>query len=211
MKSHNLVAGIDLSKDTLDICYNDDLCREHYLKAPNTAKGHKMILNKLGVNRTYLMESSGPYYLRLAYTLQQAGSDMRVENPTRVKRFIQMQLERNKSDRKDAHWLFRYGVEQEAAQWQLPAAESLKCAQIMGLVDMYTRQAIMIQNQLHSLEQVPVLCIEVVRSLQKTWRIMKAEIRKLEHQLQDLLQVWQGEQLKCVSPFLGWAKEPLHC
>jgi hypothetical protein len=81
----------------------------------------------------------------------------------------------------------------------------------MGLVDMYTRQAIMIQNQLHSLEQVPVLCIEVVRSLQKTWRIMKAEIRKLEHQLQDLLQVWQGEQLKCVSPFLGWAKEPLHC
>ncbi|OLY93485.1 Transposase [Cnuella takakiae] len=206
MKSHFLVAGIDVSKDTLDICFNDDQNREHYFKVQNTPKGHKLLLGKLGAERTFVMESSGPYYLRLAFSLQQAGCDIRVENPTRVKRFIQMQLERNKSDKKDARWLYRYGVEREAAQWQLPAAESLKCAQIMGLVDLYTRQATMIQNQLHSLEQVPVICTEVVKSLQKSLRSVKAEIRKLEHQLQDLLQVWQGEQLRCISSIPGLGK-----
>ncbi len=206
MKSHFLVAGVDVSKDTLDVCFNDEQGREHYLKIQNTAKGHKLLLGKVGAERTFVMESSGPYYLRLAFSLQQAGCDVRVENPTRVKRYIQMQLERNKSDKKDARWLFRYGVEQEAAQWQLPPAESLKCAQIMGLVDLYTRQATMIQNQLHSLKQVPVICPEVVRSLQRSLRSVKAEIRKLEHQLQDLLQVWQGEQLKCVSSIPGLGK-----
>lgn len=35
---------------------------------------------------------------------------------------------------------------------------------------------------------------------------MKAEIRKLEHQLKGLLQVWQGDQLKCVSPNPGLGK-----
>lgn len=206
MKSLFLVAGIDVSKDTLDICYNDEQNREHYLKVPNTSKGHKVILSKVGVERTYLMESSGPYYLRLAFSLQQAGCDVRVENPTRVKRFIQMQLERNKSDRKDAHWLYRYGVEREAAQWQLPAEESLQCAQIIGLVDLYTRQATMIQNQLHALAQMPVIYPEVVKSLQKSLRSVKAEIKKLEQQLKDLLQVWRGEQLKCVSSIPGLGK-----
>lgn len=206
MKSLFLVAGIDVSKDTLDVYFNDEQCREHYLKVPNNTKGHKLLLSKLGAARTFVMESSGPYYLRLAFALHQAGCDVRVENPTRVKRFIQMQLERNKSDRKDAHWLYRYGVEREPSQWQLPAEESLKCAQIMGSVDLYTRQATMIQNQLHSLDQVPVVCPEVVKSLQKSLRSVKAEIRKLEHQLQDLLQVWQGEQLKCISSIPGLGK-----
>lgn len=206
MKSQFLVAGIDVSKDTLDLYFNDEQGREHYLKVPNSPKGHKLLLGKLGTKRTYVMESSGPYYLRLAFTLQQSGCDVRVENPTKVKRFIQMQLERNKSDKKDARWLYRYGVEREAARWQLPAEESLKCAQIMGSIDLYTRQATMIQNQLHSLEQVPVICTEVIKSLQKSLRSVKSEIKKLEHQLQGLLEVWQGEQLKCVSSIPGLGK-----
>ncbi len=206
MKSLFLVAGVDVSKDTLDVYFNDAKDQKHYLRVANSTKGHKLLRSKLGSARTYVMESSGPYYLRLAFTLQQAGCDVRVENPTRVKRFIQMQLERNKNDKKDALWLYRYGVEQQAAQWQLPSEESLKCAQIMGLIDLYTRQATMMQNQLHSLEQVPVICPEVVRSLQKSLRSVKAEIRKLEHELQQLLHTWQGEQVKSIGSIPGLGK-----
>lgn len=206
MKSHILVAGVDVSKDTLDICYNDDGGREHYLKVPNNSKAHKLLIEKVGMQRTFVMESSGPYYLRLAFTLQQAGCDVRVENPTRVKRFIQMHLERNKSDKKDARWLYRYGVEREASEWSLPAEESLKCAQIMGSMDLYTRQATMIRNQLHSLEQVPVVCTEVIRSLLKTLATIKKEIAKLETQLQELLSAWQGEQLRSVGTIPGLGK-----
>ena len=206
MKSLILVAGVDVSKDTLDIYFNDVQNREHYLKVPNNSKSHKLLIEKLGGQRTYVMESSGPYYLRFAFALKGAGADVRVENPTRVKRFIQMQLERNKSDKKDARWLYRYGVEREASAWNLPAEESLKCAQIMGSIDLYTRQATMIQNQLHSLEQVPVCCTEVIKSLQKTLKVLQKEIKKLEVQLLDLLQAWQGAQLKSVSSIPGLGK-----
>lgn len=152
------------------------------------------------------MESSGPYYLRFAFALHEAGADVRVENPTRVKRFIQMQMERNKSDKKDARWLYRFGVEREASLWSLPSDESLKASQIMASMDLLTRQATMIQNQLHSLEQVPVLCKEVVQALKKSLKTIQAEVKKLEANLQDLLRAWQGEQLRTVGSIPGLGK-----
>jgi transposase len=51
MKAQDLTCGIDVSKDTLDIYYNDSDGREHYLKVSNDQKGHDMLLNKLGLKR----------------------------------------------------------------------------------------------------------------------------------------------------------------
>lgn len=52
------------------------------------------------------MESSDPYYLRLAFKVKTLNGDVRIDNPIAVKRFIQMHLEGNKSDKKDARWLY---------------------------------------------------------------------------------------------------------
>lgn len=206
MKSQNLIAGVDVSKDTLDLYYNDPDGKKRYLKVSNDANGHELLIGRLGVQRTYVMESSGPYYLRIAFTLKQLGADVRVENPIVIKRFIQMNLERNKSDRKDAYWLFRYAVEREAAEWSLPPEEQLQCAQIMGSMDLYTRQLTMLHNQLHSLEQVPLSCKEVEKSLQKMILMLRKEVTKLEVQLRELLEVWQGEQLKNITSIPGLGK-----
>src|SRR6476620_2232568 len=96
-----LVCGIDVSKDTLDLHYNTEAGKEVSLRVKNNEKGHQKILEVCGT-RTYLMEASGPYYLRLATCLRQEQCDVRVENPVRIRRFIQMGLERNKNDKKDA-------------------------------------------------------------------------------------------------------------
>lgn len=206
MKSLALVAGVDVSKDTLDVYFNDENGKEHYLKVCNDKKGHALLTHRLGIARRYVMESSGPYYLRIAFHLKQAGADIRVENPIVIKRFIQMNLERNKTDRKDAKWLFRFGVEREASVWQMPCATGLKCTQLMALVDLYTRQLTMIHNQLHSLAQLPHLCKETVKSLEKTKLHLQKEVEKLEAQLQSLLENWQGEQLKNIASIPGLGK-----
>src|SRR5215203_129841 len=130
MKSQNLLCGVDVSKDTLDLYYNDTSGKEHYLKVDNNQKGHGLLIDKLGLKRTYLMESSGPYYLRLAFTIKELNGDVRVENPIAVKRFIQMHLERNKSDKKDARWLYFYAKHRQTAEWKLPPKEQLYCTQI---------------------------------------------------------------------------------
>ena len=206
MKSQHLICGVDVSKDTLDLYYNDLADKEYHLKLSNDTNGHCLLIQKLGVQRTYLMESSGPYYLKLAYTLKQKGADIRVENPIVIKRFIQMNLERNKNDRKDAKWLYRYALERNASEWKLPAKEQLKCTQIMGSMDLFTRQLTMIQNQMHSLGQLPVICKEVIKSLEKIKENIEKEVKKLEAQLHTLLQTWQGEQLKNLSSIPGLGK-----
>jgi transposase len=142
----------DVSKDTLDLYFNDESGREHYLHVSNDQKGHALVIEKLGTNRTYVMESTGPYYLWFAFSIHHCGAIVRVENPITIKRFIQMNLERNKSDKKDARWLYRYGVEREGMPWQPPCKESLKCTQIMALIDLYIRQTTQLSNQLHSLQ-----------------------------------------------------------
>jgi transposase len=206
MKSLSLVCGVDVSKDTLDLYFNDEEGREHYLKVANDNKGHQLLLEKLGATRTYVMESSGPYYLRLAFLLKTSGADVRLENPLVVKRFIQMNLERNKSDQKDARWLFRFAREREASLWTPPTKEALQCNQLLTLLKLYTRQLTMIDNQLHALAQLPVICKEVNKSLQATKQQLDKEIKKLEGKLQTLLEAWQGQQLRNIASIPGLGK-----
>jgi transposase len=206
MKSQNLVAGVDVSKDTLDIYYNTPDGKEQYLKTTNDKKGHQAILLKLGVATTYVMEASGPYYLRLAFLLKTSGAAVRVENPIAVKRFIQMQLERNKSDKKDARWLFHFGVQREGGLWNLPSKENLKCTSIMASIDLFTRQLTQVTNQLHALEQLPLMCKEAQKSLLKIKATLEKQVSLLEKQLHKNLIHWQPDQLKAVSSIPGLGK-----
>lgn len=206
MNSQQLVCGIDVSKDTLDIYFNDCNGKEHSQQMSNDFKGHKQLIELVGSNAAFVMESSGPYYVKLAFALCFAGATVRVENPIRVKRFIQMNLERNKNDQKDALWLYRYGIERPGDQWKLPSKQQLQSAQILASIDLYKRQITMISNQLHSLEQLPVKSLSVVSSLLNTSKKLQKEICKLEQALESLLCSWQQDQLKNLSTIPGLGK-----
>jgi transposase len=200
-----LVCGIDVSKDTLDLHYNLDSGREVSLRVKNNEKGHQKIVDVCGL-RTCVMEASGPYYLRLAFFLKGAGCDVRVENPVRIKRFIQMGLERNKNDKKDARWLYRYGVERDAAVWQMPSEEALKCSSITASIDLLTRQKTQLSNQIHSLDQLPGNHKELAKSLEKIRATLAKEVKALEQRLAAILKQWKGEQVASVSSIPGLGK-----
>ena len=206
MNSQQVTCGIDVSKDTLDIYFNDGYGREHHGKMFNDCKGHKQLLDLVGIDATFVMESSGPYYLKLAFALCIAGATVRVENPIRVKRFIQMNLERNKNDRKDALWLYRYGIERPGDRWKLPSKQQVQSAQILSSIDLYKRQITMISNQLHSLEQLPLKNVAVARSLHSVATKLEKEVTKLERALENLLCSWQQDQLKNLSTIPGLGK-----
>jgi len=206
MKSQNLVCGIDVSRNTLDVYYNDNAGKEYYLQVCNDRKGHLQLINELGVIRTYLMESSGPYYLRLAFLLKEKGADVRVENPIVIKRFIQMQMERNKSDRKDAKWIYRFGQQCEASEWKMPSDQQLQCSETLSAIDLYKRQITMIGNQLESLAQIPCREKTVIKSLKQMQSKLVTEVEKLELRVDDILKQWQGEQLKNLKTVPGLGK-----
>ena len=205
MTLKTLVCGIDVSKDHLDVCFNDQDGNLHYLKFDNHAQGFDSLIAKLG-KRMYVMENTGPYFFRLAAKLRKVGADVRVENPVVIKRFIQMNMERNKSDRKDAGWIYRFGLEREATKWKMPSKEQMKCSQKLGAIDLMKRQLTMIANQLHSIDQLPVACKEVKKSLTAVKIKMEKAVEKLEDQLQVFLSTWQGQQQKNLTTIPGLGK-----
>lgn len=209
MKSQQLVAGIDISKDTLDVHYNDCTGSEHSLRISNNAKGHKLLVEKVGSAHCYVMESSGPYYLRLAFFLKENRVNLRVENPLRIRRFIQMNLERNKNDQKDARWIYRYAKATKGRLWQSPHRAHLDCQALINAIEAYKRQVVMLQNQLHSLSQLPQPCKQAHASLLSVQQMLYRQIEKLEQNLEERLQQWQPTQYQHLHTIPGLGKRAI--
>ena len=206
MQTKKLCCGIDVSHTTLDICYQNNLGELFHLHVGNNNKGFEKILEHTGTHYHFVMEATGVYYIRLAFFLNQHSCTLSVVNSLSVKRFIQMHLERNKSDKKDAAWLCRYAMEQKPIPWQMPDCAYFQSKQLYNTIREYSEQIKRFNNQLHSLRLLPVVSTEAIKSLEKMKGQLQKEMKNLEDKLQVLLQEWQPEQLKNVSSIKGLGK-----
>lgn len=201
-----LCCGIDVSHLSLDVSYQNNLGELFHLRVGNNVKGFEKILEHTGTGYHFVMEATGVYYIRLAFYLHEHGCRLSVVNAIAIKRYIQMHLERNKSDKKDAGWICRYAIEQRPAYWQMPDSAYFECKQLYNTIREYTGQIKRFNNQLHSLRLLPVPSKDTIRSVERIIVQMKKEIRQLEQKLQLLLEQWHPEQLKSVSSVKGIGK-----
>lgn len=200
-----LVVGIDVSKATLDVCYQEEENILH-MQVNNEIEGFKKLLKIISSPSQIVMETSGPYYLRLAVFLRAHQLEVSVVNPLSIKRFIQMKGERNKSDKKDAYWIMRYGQEQSLKSWDVPDEIQLRCAQIYKLRGLYVKQLNMLSNQLGSFKSSHYQSRDVVLSLKSTIKKVKNEMKKLESELDKLLKIHHHEQYKNLQTIPGIGK-----
>lgn len=206
METKKLCCGIDVSHTKLDVCYQNNLGELFHLQVGNNNSGFQKIIEHTGVDYHFVMEATGVYYIRLAFYLHQQGCKLSVVNALSIKRYIQMHLERNKSDKKDAAWICRYAIEQKPPYWEMPDSAYFESKQLYNTIRDYTEQIKRINNQLHSLRLLPVPSKDTIKSLEKVIVCMEKEIKQLEQKLQLLLQRWQPEQLKNVSSIKGIGK-----
>lgn len=206
METKKLCCGIDVSHLTLDICYQNNLGELFHLKVGNNIAGFKKILEHTGGQYHFVMEATGVYYIRLAFYLHEQGCVLSVVNALSIKRYIQMHLERNKSDKKDATWICRYAIEQDPPYWQMPDSAYFESKQLYNTIREYTEQIKRFNNQLHSLKLLPIPSKDTIESLEKMKKQLAAEIKKLEEKLEALLQKWYPEQLKNISSIKGIGK-----
>ncbi len=206
MKNQKFTVGIDVSKDTLDVYYNTQEGQEIYLKVGNDSKGHAKLLKTIGRNHLYVMETSGPYYLRLAFFLESKGVKVSAENVLQVKRYIQMHNERNKTDKKDAKWIWHYSQHRETKQWRVPSKEQLESQQLIKALELLSRQKTMLINQQHSLKVVPFQDKAVLNSLGKLITQLGIQIKKLEAELDNKISNWAPQELKNIKSIPGLGK-----
>lgn len=105
--------GIDISKDVIDV-YDGTGQFEQF---KNGYSGFKQFLKRLDFNSHCVMEATGYYHYKLAYFLLENGVALTVENPLKIKRFIQMGLSKVKTDKSDSKQIYNYACQMQLSLW----------------------------------------------------------------------------------------------
>jgi transposase len=124
-----VAAGIDAGKAFLDlaIACGSDRQRNRSVRVENTAQGIEKILEVLSGNaaKRVILEAIGPYAAQLVRALLQAGYEVGLVNPKRIKAFREAEGKRAKTDRLDAQLIARFGLVMSDTLRPVPSEDQL--------------------------------------------------------------------------------------
>ncbi len=190
--------GIDVSKSTFDV-YNPD---KGHLQFENSTKGFKQFFKVLSFNSHCIMEATGYYHHLLSVFLFDNNIKVSVENPLKIKRFIQSKLTKIKTDKADAKWIYQYALKNDLSDFQPP---NMEVRQMLSLLDMYQKQSTQLKNKIHGEQALGVPSKLVLKSLKTSLKNLKKEIDLLEDKLEEIIKKEQGDLLARLQtiPSLG--------
>ncbi|MGB5498792.1 MAG: IS110 family transposase [Maribacter sp.] len=183
MNKSTIFVGIDISKDTFDTF---DSLRGHS-QFTNDLKGFKSFLKSLTIDRYCVMEATGCYHQQLAMFLYGRQLKVSVVNPLVIKRFIQMKLNRVKTDKSDAKMICRYAREQPLDQWKPSPTYINQCKELQTITQLYLKHSTALKNKLHALESRGQRRSKMISSLKRQLKHLKKEIIILENEMELLI------------------------
>lgn len=198
--------GIDISKASFDVALPQAAGFAH-LKLSNDQAGFGELLAASAGNCVYVMEASGPYYLRLASFLHGHGRQVSVVNPLCVRRFCQMRLARAKTDKKDAVQIARYGHSERPALWQPEPAFIQEMRQLQMTAHALEKTRQQHRRQLEALEQAPCQSRQAVSSLEQVVVQVEKEVLLLQARMQQLATAYCPEQQRLLESVPGLGKK----
>jgi len=204
MSKINHFIGVDVSKDKFDVWD----CDRGHRSFPNQKKGFQEFTKQLPSNSFCVMEATASYYQQLAMYLYEHHFDLAVVNPISIKRFIQMKLQQNKTDKSDARMIALYGQEQPGLSRWIPAPEYItKCKQLQRVIVIYLKQNTALKNHIQSLESRGVKSGILIRSLKRQLKQVRSEIALLEEEMQSLIHQYDADLLVNLSSIPGIGKK----
>lgn len=201
-----LYCGIDVSGDTLDICYQTAEGVLEWCKCSNGVGGFTEIWKLTGKDYHFIMESTGVYQLPFCFFLESKKGMYSVVNALQIKRYIQMKLERNKTDKKDAFHICMYGVDHNPECYEMPSRLYFECRAINNAIETITTEITSFKNKLHSLSKLDIDSKVIVTGYKKILRDLQAELKKFETELYRKLEAWQPALVKQVRSVVGIGK-----
>lgn len=198
--------GIDVSNETLDLYFKNREGVHQHLQVSNSITGFRKILKEVGTKTHFVMEATGVYHLNLIFFLQEKKQRFSVVNALQIKRYIQMHLERNKSDKKDAKRIYEYGVDRNPGMYSMPDTSYFECRSLNNAIHDLTKEITKFSNQIHSLKKCPFDTKSILKCFQKIIKKLQEEKQNLEIELEEKLQEWDAEILELVSSVKGIGK-----
>lgn len=197
------VIGIDISKSTFDAWAPSTGHRSF----KNNEKGFTRLLEWAGIEGHFVMESTCSYHMQLATFLYESCCRVSVVNPLPVKRFMQMRLQRLKTDKSDARMLGLYGEAEKPRLWQPEAGFIQECKLIMSTIELYLRQQTALKNKLDNLESGGLEKGKLISSLKLQVKRIKSEIKKLEEIVQEMIKEHAGAEMAQLTSIPGIGKK----
>lgn len=131
--------GIDVSKDELAVCVMDIHKAVRHATFANAPQGFSSLTKYLKKRRLkaawVCLEATGTYGEAVALHLHEGGYRVSVVNPTRIKRYAQSQLRRNKTDQVDAAIIADFCRTQEPPVWTPPDPAWVELRALVRRVD----------------------------------------------------------------------------
>lgn len=203
MEEKNNYCGIDVSSETLDLYFKNKEGVLQHLQVTNTVTGFRKMIRSAGRETHFVMEATGVYHLHLIFFLKEQNIAFSVVNALQIKRYIQMHLERNKSDKKDAKRIYEYGVERRPEIYAMPDTEYFECRSLNNAIHDLTKEITKFSNQIHSIKKCPFDTKTIEKSFEKIIKKLREEKLNLEIILQQKLIAWEAEMLKLVTSVKG--------
>ena len=201
-----LYCGVDVSGDTLDVCYQTSDGIFEWSKCTNSTEGFLQIWKLTGKNYHFVMESTGVYQLPFCFFLESKKARYSVINALQIKRYIQMKLERNKTDKKDAFHICMYGADHNPECYKMPSHLYFECRAINNAIETITTEITSFKNKLHSLSRLDIDTRVIVTGYKKILRDLQAQLKKFEVELYKKLEAWQPAMVKQVRSVVGIGK-----
>ena len=186
-----IIVGIDVSKLKLDALWLKDVeSRKVRTKVlSNTPKGHQQLVDWVekaaGCNISevqFVMEATGVYHENLAYALYEAGAQVIVENPAKIKSHAGSLGSRNKTDKKDSFVIAHYGATMQPRLWE---PEPVEIRELKALIA--RKQAIEqdIQREQNRLEKASITKTSkvVCQSIESMIGVLKAQEKVLQAEI----------------------------
>lgn len=195
-----LYYGVDVSKDTLHISYQNGIDANHhpqwaYQTLPNQVDQIEQWVTQLPPNSHLVFEYTGTYSARLAWVLALQNRPFSLLTPNQSKGFSATLKSISKTDRSDAILLARYGqvFQPQSSQLAEEALHQLR-QQHKHLNDLRISQQA-VANQLHALSYDPRASQKVKNSLLVLQQSYLTQIAFFEDELDQMSQ----QELQTIS------------
>lgn len=201
MDKYNNVYGIDVSKKKLDVVSNHG---SHYCFS-NDDSGFKELITTLKSDGLFVMEATGIYHFQLAHHLYSRGIAVSVVNPLRIKRFTQMHLKRNKTDKADAKMICLYGQREQTALYEPRDAKLSSAKDLHRCVEQFISHRSDLKRKLSGLKSKGADSYLVDMIAEEINRLSK-KIKELEKKLNEFIKQYDAEMLSLLCSIKGIGK-----
>ena len=180
-----MILGIDIAKDKFDVALYKGKELIATGQFDNTLAGFKKLSkwlrNKAADQVWACMEATGRYGDALALYLHQAGHQVSMVNPARIKKYAESKLQRNKTDKLDAKVIADFCRTQEPLLWTPPAPEKRQLQEMVRRRNALVKERTRERNRLQSGIESDI----VKESIQANLDFLKEQIAKLDAQIQS--------------------------